>query len=409
MLPQSIPRRVVDDDPLELHIGDHFVTLVRSWRLIAVVTAVFALCTAGALAMMDPEYRAAARLVVFPSAAGERSLGQVEQVYQTLAVSNDLAVRAVEALGLQAGSHPVSPQELVLYHLNVSGSKESGVITIEAAMWSGDLAARVANEMARQLVAGAKEMNTRQLAAAASTLQGQVETARAKLENIEQRLTKTNQDAGLDLLQTDVASRLSLRKELPGLTATIESEKARLQRAQEQLASQERVRANPRAIDGGAALEGADGEPRVPLRSDALNPYINPVYETLNQQVANTTASLAALEKRRSELVNGLGVGGETDARVRTMYAKKAEIEALQRDYDVAKAAYVSASAKYQEVALRLAGQADDIRLLDPATVPLRRSAPRVVRNTAIWSGIGFVLACAFVLGRRTLSDSTKR
>jgi capsular polysaccharide biosynthesis protein len=424
MTPQAQlhPRLVGDDDPLEISVADHVMTLWRRRWMILLVTALVAAGTVGALSLVEPEYRATAKLVVLPtvvgdrsgqlalvqSAIGDRAAAQLEQIYQTLAASHDVAAAAISALGLDKPPRVVAPQLLVQNHLNISGSNESGIIEFEAKMWTADLAARLANEMARQLVNAARKLTAGQLASTASTLQEQVQTAQARLTDIETRLTTANQDSGVDLLQTDVTSRLALRKELPGLAANIETEKARLGRAQEQLGTQERVRANPRAVDGGPPLD-SDGGSGLILRPDSLNPYINPVYESLNQQIANSATSLAGLEKRRAELVDVLRVAGDADPHVRALYAKKAAIEALQRDYEIARTAYIAVAARHQEATLRLAGQAEDIRVIDSAAVPLRRSSPRIVRNTAIWSAIGFLFACVWALASKALSDTTSR
>jgi capsular polysaccharide biosynthesis protein len=423
MTPQTQlhPRLVGDDDPLEISVADHVMTLWRRRSMIVLVTAIVAAGAASAVSLLEPEYRATSKLVVLPvvgdrggqlagmPAFAEREAAQLEQIYQTLAASHDVAAAAVSALGLDKAPRVVAPQALLQNHLTISGSQESGIIEFEAKMWTADLAARLANEMAHQLVGAARKLKAGQLASIESTLQEQVQTAHARLTDIEGRLTTANQDAGVDLLQTDVTSRLALRKELPGLAASIETEKARLGRAQEQLGTQERVRANPRAVDGAPPLDSGDAAGGLALRSDSLNPFINPVYESLNQQIANSATSLAGLEKRRTELVDVLRVAGDADPQVRALYAKKAAIEALQRDYEIARTAYIAVAGRHQEAALRLAGQAEDIRVLDSAAVPIRRSSPRIVRNTAIWSGIAFILACVWALASKTLSDTTTR
>src|SRR4051812_24701979 len=102
------PRRsldVLDDDPLEIEVGEHLAAIWRRRLPIAVATLLAGVLAAVTTARADPEYTAAARLVVL-RAKLDAALIQPLSVYQALIQNNDTAAAAIKSLGLDKPPRP---------------------------------------------------------------------------------------------------------------------------------------------------------------------------------------------------------------------------------------------------------------------------------------------------------------
>ena len=403
-----------DYDPLQVDMGSHVLTLFRGRWWILAFTLMFGLVASIVLWKTEPEFVATAKLLTSRSqlAEGPSGAGMLEpsrtDTYRAIIESNAIAWDVIRSLGLDKPPHVLVSQTLLEDHLTIAASRETGVVTIQARMWTARLAADLANAFARRAVEVAKQHNAENTVNVKLVLKKEFDEASKRLTAAESKFTQGNQDAALGVLTADVAARLRLRGELLDLTTSIKAEQARLRSTREELAKQDRVRANPRSIDAPAAKADPDAA-RLELRSDALNPFINPVYESLNQEVAESTTKLAALEARRAQLVDVLHIDRDNDASVRSLFAKQSEIDRLAREYGLARDAYTLVASRYNQVDLQVASRADELRILDGAEIPLRQASPRYVRTMLLWLGVGFLFGCAYVLSAEVLADARRK
>ncbi len=199
----------------------------------------------------------------------------------------------------------------------------------------------------------------------------------------------------------------------------IEGERARLKQVEAELAGQESRRGVPRAVDGVSPLRplsdpaartpstgkpgagtGRSEEPQeLRLRSEMLDPFVNPVYEILSRDVADARSRLVGLERQRQELVDRLKLDAPTAEKLNRLYEAEAELARLTREHDLARASYLSAATKHEEARLQITMRSARLQVLDRALPPDRPVAPRSVRNTfaatliALTVGIIAVLA----------------
>jgi uncharacterized protein involved in exopolysaccharide biosynthesis len=204
----------------------------------------------------------------------------------------------------------------------------------------------------------------------------------------------------------------------------IEGERGRLRQAEAELAKQERVREVPRSVTSvdplqplttpGAATPGAAvSEQRQParpssspeaqreiqsFRPELLDPYINPLYEVLQRDVADARTRLAGLEQQRKELVARLKLDAPVAQTLNRLYEAESGLTALTRDYEVARAGYLNAATRHEDARLQITVRSARLQILDRALPPDRAVAPRTLRNTAAASLIALTIAIIAVL-----------
>ena len=116
----------------------------RRARSLAIV--IVAAAAAGALtALREKEYSAAAMIAV---AAEENKPQPAVGKYAPLAQDTAAAAEVIRAAGLDHGDRAVTPEVLLADHVVVSPGRDLPTLTIEARMWSPELAADVANRLA---------------------------------------------------------------------------------------------------------------------------------------------------------------------------------------------------------------------------------------------------------------------
>ena len=74
----------------------------------------------------------------------------------------------------------------------------------------------------------------------------------------------------------------------------------------------------------------------LPLRSELNDPYVNPVYEVLARDVAQSRAKLAGSEKRRQQLVSELKMSAPSSAKLETLYRSETQLAHLTGETEVA-------------------------------------------------------------------------
>lgn len=143
----------------------------------------------------------------------------------------------------------------------------------------------------------------------------------------------------------------------------------------------------------------------LPLRAELNDPYVNPVYEVLARDVAQSRARLAGLQSRRQQLVSELRLASPTNAKLDALYRAETELAHLTGEYEVARAAYLNASSKYEEARLQVTVRSPRLQILDGALPPERPVAPRVLRNVASAMLLALTLGVVGVL----LFDSSRQ
>ena len=153
------------------------------------MVVVGAVLVAGTTWRREPEYAATATLAV----AHEENRPQqpTAAVYTPLAQDTTVAAEVIRALGLDRGLRTLTPDALG-DRLTVSSSRDLSAMTIEARMWTPDLAADVANRMAEQVVARAAQIE----APSVAVLKAQTDAARTRFKSAADMLAAAGNEMG---------------------------------------------------------------------------------------------------------------------------------------------------------------------------------------------------------------------
>lgn len=143
----------------------------------------------------------------------------------------------------------------------------------------------------------------------------------------------------------------------------------------------------------------------LPLRSELNDPYVNPVYEVLARDVAQSRTRLAGLVSRRQQLVSELKLSAPSNAKLQALYAAETQLAHHIGEYEVARTAYMNASSKYEEARLQITVRSPRLQILDLALPPERPVSPNIPRNVAAAAMVALTMSVVAVL----LFDSSRR
>ena len=129
------------------------------------------------------------------------------------------------------------------------------------------------------------------------------------------------------------------------------------------------------------------------IRDEVLDPYVNPVYEVLSEQLAASRTRLSELETQRVEILRATDLSKAGGKKLNDLYASQAQLERLKQEADVARKMYLDVSTRYQQARLQATGRSPQIQIIDVAVAPQTPVAPRILRDTALAALAAFVLA----------------
>lgn len=124
---------------------------------------------------------------------------------------------------------------------------------------------------------------------------------------------------------------------------------------------------------------------------DLSDPLINPVYQTLEFQLATSKARLAALERHRSTLMRK--AGGASLPELTRLYERHVELARRQNEYELAGEVFRDLSLRHEKAGTDLVGSSAYLQIIDEA-VPADRPMPRKrIQTTALG------LLCGLLVG----------
>jgi uncharacterized protein involved in exopolysaccharide biosynthesis len=390
------------DDEIDLM---HYVLVLWRHRLVIVLGALLCALAAFVSGKLTPRtYEAIAKLIVSPP-----KTGAVADIMPTVSVATfralvenrSLGAAIVQEFGLSREPHRVTPDNFITTRVKVEMIRDTSVIVVKVRLWDRELAAKVANRLARAAVQLAQQLNQEEIVSARDIINAQLDQSKKRLDQAEQRLEDFRRRAQIELLRKDVDALLGQRGALLALLVEIQAEQARLSEAQAQLASRGRIDTLKRSIDtDSAAMEaartGTDGGTVLPLQ--LRNEFVNPVYESLDEVIASSRTRLAGLEKQKSELIDVRKLDRDQQAKLSLLYKQEMELSRLQTEYDLSKAVYVDVATRDEQTRLQVAGRSAQLQIMDAALPPDRPIAPKVLRNTVIALALGSMLMVFGVL-----------
>jgi succinoglycan biosynthesis transport protein ExoP len=449
----------------EINLSEYVGTAWRYRWLILAIVAVTALVTYLVNRQITPTYEVTVRMLATESQVMDDATRRALSVarFRELLESPSLIATVLQEFQLSAPPYRITPHGFLANNLSVREIPDTGILSASVRFTDPDKLVKIANKYAEGALNLAARLNQDETKYAREQLKAQADQSRERLTQAEKELEEFRRKAQIELLRRDVEAILERRPDVMSLQVDIESERAQLRQAEIELSKQERVRDVRRSLDTvpdapnvpapsatepsrtpekgpqwnppsskpqrgsvpGSAERPREGEasaPRrpatetastaptvssapLPLRSELNDPYVNPVYEVLARDVAQSRAKLAGLEKRRQQLVSELKMSAPSSAKLETLYRSETQLAHLTGEYEVARTAYMNAASKYEDARLQITVRSPRLQILDSALPPDRPVRPRIFRNVTAAAMLAFTLTVIAVL----LLDSSRQ
>ena len=398
-------RRVAD--PVERQrppLADYLDALRRArWLLIAgpILAAVVALAVSFSIA---PKFSATTTLLVSGSKLGERAVTPPDvRNYRALMENQSLAEEMIAQFTLGGPPFSLTPGTFLQSVLSITEVRGSELLELSITLGDPKLAAAVANAMADRVVARSQSLFQEETGMARDMIKAQLDASRETLTAARTALESYQKTAQVELLQKELDAAIALQAGLSGKQLAIATERARLAKAEEELAKQEPVRQARGALRSTPTSAGTQ-DSTLDLRDDVRDPFVNPVYENLQQEVTSTRTKLAAFERERDELLRARDRQGQLP-RLVELYQRQARVAELSMQQQLAEKVYVETATKYEQTRAQVAGRSAQLQVIDRALPPDRRVSPVTTRNVSA----AFVLALSVLTMGVVIARAVRR
>ena len=425
-LPPNLAEPSSSDE--ELDIGWYTQALWHRWKTILLI-AIIGAAVGYAVASLRPiRFEAVTTLLVTPpprTPTAPVNLATFRSVLENVS----LAARVVAETGLA-----ISPQTFLETALEIEQPPGTNVLKVKVRLADPHKAADASRRLASGAIALTKRLNQEEGSSLQDQLKTHLEEAVQRRATAEKELLSYQQSAQLELLKVDSEALLAERGDLLRLTIAIESEKARLAAAEKEIARQKPLLSAPRSVGAEEALRhagakpespppapakpavakpetppastssaeptaGAKSEPppapakpRVPPSTvaadpqslDLTNPYVNPVYQTLDFQIATSRTGLAALQQQLRQIVEVRKIGGPELTRLSELYRRQIELARLESNLELAQKIHGDLRVRYEESRTQALGFSPQLQLVDDAVVPDRPMPRKRLRSVGI-------------------------
>lgn len=403
------PATIVHRDPRwmedELDFGRHLRILQRHAWLLAIGGIVGAVLGFIITTTRPIKYEAVTSLMAHLPA--RPASGSVDRATLRAFLENQTVVTGVlRELQLDRAPHNMTTQGFVSEALRVDEVPGSNLFRVRVQLEDPALATESSRRIAQKAVALNKEVAGNAGGVLRDELKPHLDEAAARLNKAEEALVSYQREAQMELLQADSDALVGERGTLLKLMLEIESERARLKAAEEDLKGRtptlpaerdpQAERSLRQASPGGVTTRREGGVDAQTL--DLSNPIVNPVYQTLQLQVATSRATLAALERYRQELSRR--IGGPAVKELTNLYQRQVELTRRQNDYYLAQRVFEEVSLQFEKARTDLLGSSAHLQVIDEAVQPDRPLPRKRVQTVALGLIIGLSVGALLALLR---------
>ncbi len=340
--------------------------LRRRWLVIAIACAAAVLLALGVSVLLPKQYTATASIVIEPPGGSDARLTTAVsamyleslKTYELFGNSQTLFARAAEKFHLRSNASQ-SLESLQHRVLKVSKLKDTKVLEVSARLNDPKLAQALAQYIAEETVSLSHRESLASDHDFADLAEKQVTEAQRRLSEIQTAWNAMVLNEPVESLQSEIDADVDLRGKVAEQLVSAESEAAEYQQ---------------QAQDGSFAREQWNA-------AQARAALLTKRSQELQQAIAQKTATLAMRTAKRQEL-------GAT--------------------LKVAQQSYETLASRLLESRATAGTHAEQLRIIDPGTVPQRPSSPNISLNVAASLLVALVLSIsylsyAFVYGRRAI------
>jgi len=404
--PAPPPIRPADDLEDEIDFTRYFRVFARHWMLLA-VAALIGGASGFAFSRTKPVlYEGVTTVLVLPPSKGDvRSASTAN--FRALLENLTHAQQVITELGLDKPPFSLTPQRFHDEALQVEELPGTNFVKVRVKLTDPTRAMEASRRLAQKAVSLNTEINRREGSSIRDLLKVHLDESSDQLKTAETQLLAFKRNAQIELLERDTDAMMYERGDLLRLTIDIESEKARLKAAESEISKQERVLSVGRSVQSEDALRRAGArDSENPANAaikdaqglDLSNPFINPVYQTLEFQIASSRGRLAALEQQRRELVEVRKLGGRELKALTDLYGLEIELARLQTNYDLTKRVYSDVRVRYEQTRSDGVASSAVLQVVDDAIPPDRPLSRQGAKSAALGFAAGFLVAAAAAL-----------
>jgi uncharacterized protein involved in exopolysaccharide biosynthesis len=399
-------RRTTEPEEDGLEMPWYVRAIRRRWLIVVAATVAGGALFFGLAGRRPLMYEGVTTLLVLPpSQPGSAQMNTA--TFRAIVENATLAARIIEELKLHESTLGLTPQAFVEDALAVEEVRGTNIVKVKVTLRDPQLSADASRRLAEEAILLNREISQQEGASTQEQLKNHVSDARDRLQLAEQALLSYQQRAQLELVKEDAEAILKERRDLLRLIVDIEAERARLAAAEQEIKRQTPLLTVNRAPAAEEALRRiapvANGGVN-PDQLDLTNPLVNPVYQTLDFQIATSRTRIAALEKERDQLVTVRKLGGSELAQLNELYRRQMEQARLQANLDLARRVYGDVALRYEQSRTLAVGNTGQLQIVDSALPRERPLSRKRLQNAALGSAIGFVSAVLLIVlwdGRR--------
>lgn len=391
-----------------------YVVALRRWVLLIVAGTVLGGVIAFWNASRRPlRYQGVTTLLVVPPA--QPGGAQVNPAtFRAIVENATLASQVIDELKLQ---DTLTPHRFLERALTVEEIRGTNIVKVKVTLADPKLAAEGSRLLAQKAIVLAQQITQQDGVSVQEQLKRHLSDAAQRMQQAERALLEYKQRAQVDLIKGDTAAQLKERADLLPLVIDIAAERARLAAAENEIKRQQpvlQVARTPAAEDALRRVQSAANPPREPARSEAdkdknrqqtakegsevdaqqldlTNPFVNPVYQTLDYQIATSRTRIAALEKERDEVMNVKKLGGKELAQLSELYRREIEQARLQANYDLSTKVHGDLALRYEQSRTQALGHTSQLQVVDQALPPDSPVSRKRLQNGMLGAGMGFI------------------
>ena len=369
-----------------------FVPYVRALQrraLLIVVGSVACGVLAFFTASLQPlRYEGVTTLLVVPPSQGGAQVNPA--TFRAIVENQSLAAEVISELKLA----DITPHRFLERALTVEEIRGTNIVKVRVALGDPKLAAEASRRLALKAIVLAQNITQQDGASVQEQLKRYLGEATQRLQQAERELVQYKQHAQLDLVQEDTLAQLKKRSDLLQLVIDIEKERARLAAAETEIKRQQPLLTsarNPAAEEALQRSQPVDKGAADAQQLDLTNRYVNPVYQTLDFQIATSRTRIAALEKERDQVINVKKIGGKELTELSELYRRQAEQDRLQANYDLASRVHSDLGLRYEQSRTLPVGNTSQLQMVDQALPADRPLSRRRTQAALFGAGVGFI------------------
>ena len=386
--PQQFSKDAEYEEDALIDIATHVRAIQRRWPLIIAGAVVGGALAFGYAHLQPVRYEGVTTLLVVPPSQGGAQVNPA--TFRAIVDNQSLASEVIGELKLPN----ITPHRFLERALTVEEIRGTNIVKVKVTLGDPKLAAEASRRLAQKAILLAQQITQQDGASVQEQLKRYLAEATQRMQQAERDLLEYKQRAQIELVQEDTLAQLKKRSDLLQLVIDIEKERARLSAAETEIKRQQPLLTSPRSPAAEDALQRSQPLDKGAVDSqhlDLTNPYVNPVYQTLDFQIATSRTRIAALEKERDQVMNVNKIGGKELTELSELYRRQAAQDRLQANYDLASRVHADLALRYEQSRTLPVGNTSQLQVVDQALPPDVPVGRRRVLNALFGAGVGLI------------------